>query len=373
MKKLRIGIVGLGRVSSKTHLPVLRTLKDTEVVAGADKNLERAQRVQSLFGLDKVYRSYEEMFTSERLDAVYICLPNFLHRDASRKALETGLHVLCEKPMCMSAEEAEEITAMAENRGLILMPGYKKRYAQNFAKARASIEDGVLGRVIHVQATFVTPGPYISWDPKSDWYLDGKWHGAIYDVGCHIADILLYLLPREVRQMRSVVIHGYRGYDTPTNLACVFEMEGGIIGDITIGWQGATDIVSVSIHGTAGTVHVSRDDYLYLNPGTDPVDKLVSQLIDIQRGIGAVFRKVRDKMRGKDFYIEDLMQAEAFCRAIREMGPPPIDGRSAVRVHRFLQQILASLDDSSSVVTDDSSSLDNQIGGRKWIKEAAGR
>ncbi len=348
MRKLRIGIVGLGRVSTKTHVPVLRSLEDVEIVAGADNNPERAQRVKDLFGLRNVYESYEEMYSSEELDAVYVCLPTFLHKAACMAALERGFHVLCEKPMGVSSAEAEEITELAEARKLVLMPGYKKRYAANFARAKQIINRGLLGNILHVQGTFLTPGPYISWDPKSEWYLDEKWHGTIYDVGCHIVDLLLYIVPGEITRTATFSRNGFCGYNTPTNVSCVFEMDGGIVGDLSIGWRLSTDVISLSVHGTAGSITVSRDELSYINPATDPIDRILAFAGGALKETTSLLRKVLDKVRGQDFYMEDLIQARAFCKAARGESLPPIDGRSAVRVHRFLEQIVLS-----SVETDD--------------------
>jgi predicted dehydrogenase len=341
MKKLRIGIVGLGRVASSTHIPVIRTLDDVEIVAAVEKNQERAERVKKLFTIPKLYDQYEKRYASEKLDGVYVLLPNHLHKEACKKALETGIHVLCEKPMGISAEEAEDLTEIAEKKGLVLMPGYKRRYAANFMKAKKVIEEGTLGKVIHVEGTFVTPGPYISWDPKSEWYLDKRWHGVIYDSCCHLVDVLIYLLPYKFGNIRTLFHKGFIGYDTPTNVVCLFEMEEGILGQLTTGWRASADVFSLSIHGTAGSISVSPEFFSYVNPGTDPVDKIKAHFENGCRGCLSLIRKVRDKIQGKNFYAEDLLQARAFCNAIRGYEKPFIDGRDAIKVHRFLQHMTA--------------------------------
>lgn len=340
MKKLKIGIVGLGRVASKTHIPVLTALNNVEIVAGAENNPERGKRVKHLFGLGRVYGSYEEMYDSNSLDAVYICLPNFLHRDACKKALEHGLHVLCEKPLGVSVEEAEEVTRLAEDKNLVLMPGYKKRYAANFTKARELIESGLLGNIIHVQGTFLTPGPYISWDPKSDWYLDEKWHGVIYDSGCHLVDLLFYLLPYHANDIKTTIYYGFTGYKTPTNVTCIFRMDRDILGELSIGWKAATDILSLSIHGTAGSLEVSRDSFVYMNPGTDPVDRVTIHLKNAYWESLALFGKVKNKIMGRNFYEEDLRQAKAFFKAISNRKSSYVNGRDAIRVHKFLREMV---------------------------------
>ena len=347
MKKVKIGIVGLGRVASATHIPVLRCLDNVEIIAGAEKNPERAKRVKDAFGLKMVYSSYEEMYASESLDGVYVCLPNFLHKDACIKALKHGLHVLCEKPMGVSVEEAEEMSTLAEEKGLFIIPGYKKRYARNFERAKKIIDGGLLGKVIQIQGTFLTPGPYISWDPKSEWYLDEQSHGAIYDSGCHLVDLLFYLFPYEVKKVKMVGQKGFSEYNIPTNVTCVFEIGKGIIGDLAIGTRVSTDILSFSAHGSGGSITVSRDHFAYVNAGTDHVDNIKTYFSNIYSECSEIVRKINDKIKGRNFYREDLCQAETFCNAISGIQRPPIGGKDAIKVHEFLRTLISSVNTES--------------------------
>lgn len=340
MKRLKIGLVGLGRVATSTHIPVLKCCEDVDIVACAEKDRDRAQRVQGLFRLPIVYADYNEMYQAQALDAVLVLLPHHLHKDACEKALEAGFAVLCEKPMGTSVAEAEDITRVAEKKGLVLMPGYKRRYASNFAKAHELIEGGLLGKIIHVQGVFVTPGPYISWDPKSDWYLDRRWHGVVYDVACHLLDILFYLVPHDVVGTSFLDNRGFIGYDVPTNISCAFEMTGGILGDLSIGWRGSTDVFLISIHGTAGSLTVGTDYFSYVHPGTDPLDKLGALVSNIYSGCISILGKVKDKVTGRNFYGEDLLQARAFLDAVKGLREQPVNGRDAIRIHSFLERLI---------------------------------
>ena len=343
MRKINIGIVGLGRVASKTHIPVLKSIEDVEVVSGAESNGERAERVKHLYRLRTVYSDYEEMYASEQLDGVYICLPHHLHADASKKALERGIHVLCEKPMGMSPEEAAEITDHAERRKLVLMPGYKMRYSKNYEKAKKMIKEGLLGKILQIQGTLITPGPYIAWDPKSDWHLDGRWHGAIYDVGCHIVDLLLYLVPNEVLTVSAVSQCGFTGYGAPTTVSCIFEMGNEIVGDLAISWRGANDIQAISVHGTAGSITVNREYFAHIHPGTDLIDRILLHAGNTYLEVGNLVGKVIEKLGNKNFYAEDLIQARRFIDAIKGNSPPPINGRDATNIHKFLRMMTDSI------------------------------
>ena len=343
MRKLKFGFAGLGRIASSTHLPILKNFSEVEIIAGAERNAERGKRIQSLFGMRNIYSSYEEMYEKEKLDAVYVCLPVFLHHHACLKALERNIHVFCEKPMCISFGEAMEISSLAEKNNLVLMPGYKRRYAPTFRKAKELIGSGLIGKVIQAELSFMTPGPYISWDPKSEWYLDPRWFGVIYDTGCYLADLLFYLVPGEPLQVVAVASEGFTGYNTPTNLSCSFVLNGGIVGSMTMGWRASNDFFKISIHGTAGTVEVSRDTVHALNAGTDPMDRMKENIRDGVGELKSVLAKIRAKIADKDFYKEDIAQASYFIEAVRGRCQPPMTGREACRIHSFLEKVVKAL------------------------------
>src|SRR2546423_7848001 len=132
MTPLRIGFIGLGGIATRMHLPILAQLPDVVVQAGSELNQAQAERTQRPFGLPAVYTSYQEMIAGEPLDAVYVCLPNFLHFEAASFALEHGLHVYCEQPMGLTSRAALTLAAEAERRKLVLMPGYNLRYHPHF-------------------------------------------------------------------------------------------------------------------------------------------------------------------------------------------------------------------------------------------------
>lgn len=107
--RLRVGVVGLGAVARRFHLPALAASEQVELVAGAEINADRRNRIQDLFRIPGMYASYEEMYQKARLDVVFICLGNRLHHAAAVGALKAGFGVVCEKPMGTSASEARDM------------------------------------------------------------------------------------------------------------------------------------------------------------------------------------------------------------------------------------------------------------------------
>jgi len=342
-KKLRIGIVGLGRVATATHIPVLKLLEDVEITACAEKNKERIHRVKEFLNMQNVFDDYKEMYKSKLVDAVYICVPTHIHHDATISALQSGLHVLCEKPMGRTVEEAVEMSLLAKKNNLILMPGFKYRYNDNLQHAAQIISSGLLGNIIQVEATFMTPGPYISWDPKSEWYLEKKHGGVVYDIGVHIIETVNLLIPNKINHIYAYSSQGYHEYDTPTNVSCSFKMEGGITGNVIFGWRSSIDFTRVSVFGTGGAIVVGLKSFDYFNAGTDPKDRIYSHIRNSFTEAKTVTKRIFSIIKGSEVSINDLEQAKAFVNSIRDGSAPPVSGENAVNVHKVLRAIEDSI------------------------------
>ena len=116
MEKIRAGIIGVGFIGA-VHIEQLRRLGNVEVVALADE-AGAEQKAANLY-VPKAYSDYKEMIEKENLDSVHICTPNFTHYDIAMYAMERGLHVICEKPMTCTVEEAKKLAAFAKEKGVI--------------------------------------------------------------------------------------------------------------------------------------------------------------------------------------------------------------------------------------------------------------
>lgn len=346
---LRIGIVGLGRVATATHIPILTLLDDVEITACAETNKQRIARVKEFLSLPAVFYDYHEMYRSKLLDAVYICTPPHIHYDATISALENGLHVLCEKPMGRNLEEAIGMNSVARSNGLILMPGFKIRYNENFQETSEIIGSSLLGNVIQVEATFMTPGPYISWDPKSDWYFEEEEGGVIYDIGVHIVDLLNFLVPHKITDVYAIATQGYYEYKIPTNVSCSFKMDNGITGTIVFGWRSCVDLTKVSIYGTAGAIVAGSKSLDYYNAGTDPKDRIFNHLRNSFCEAKGGFKRVASIFKGSEVSVNDLEQAKAFIRSIKTGSIPPVSGDNAIYAHRVLAGIERSIECGNSV------------------------
>ena len=194
MKEVRIGIIGTGHLA-QTHAEQYKEIPGVTLAACCDLNRERAEAFAKEFGIEKVYDSIGELVKDTTLDAVSVITWNNAHCEATIKALEAGLHVLCEKPMAMNAEEGIRMKAAAEKSGKLLMIGFVRRFGVNTEIAKSYIDRGALGKIYYAKTRCVRRcGNPLGW--FADKTLSGG--GPLIDLGVHMIDLARYLMGKPV-------------------------------------------------------------------------------------------------------------------------------------------------------------------------------
>ncbi|MBT8163675.1 MULTISPECIES: Gfo/Idh/MocA family protein [Arthrobacter] len=183
-EKLRWGILGSARIVRKT-IPALQATRNGEVVGIASRTEEKAREYAGKHGIPQAFGSYEALLASPDIDAVYIPLPNTLHLEWILKSLDAGKHVLCEKPLAMSASECETIARKADETGLKVLEGFMYRFHPRFEKLQELLAANAVGalKFIHVAHSFDAGG-----DDNIRWYT-GLGGGALFDTGCYCVNV----------------------------------------------------------------------------------------------------------------------------------------------------------------------------------------
>ncbi|MFL6562918.1 MAG: Gfo/Idh/MocA family protein, partial [Bacillus sp. (in: firmicutes)] len=263
MEKLRVGVIGCGSIAQHRHLPEYKANKNVELVAVCDSNEERAREVAEKFGAE-AYTSFEELLKNAEVDAVSVCTPNYLHAPISIAALNAGVHVLCEKPMATSTEEAEAMIAAAKESGKKLMIGHNQRFVPSHQRARRLIESGEIGKIYSFRTAFGHGGPE-GWsvDGKESWFFqkDKAFVGAMGDLGVHKTDLLRYVLGEEIVEVGSFVETSAKDFaDVDDNAVCVLKTESGIIGTLAASWAYVSkEDNSTIIYGEKGILRLEDD------------------------------------------------------------------------------------------------------------------
>ena len=202
MKRLRWGILSTSNFAQRKILPALQNCRHAVVSAIGSRNLDKAKSVATQFGIEKAYGSYEELLADEAIDVVYNPLPNQLHVPWSVRALEAGKHVLCEKPIAVSFDQAKQLVAAANRYPkLKVMEAFMYRFHPQWQHAKRLVEEGGIGepRAIHsVFAYFNKDGGNI----RNQRSMGG---GGLLDIGCYCISLSRFLFGSEPRRVFATV------------------------------------------------------------------------------------------------------------------------------------------------------------------------
>lgn len=179
MKKVKWGILSTAKIGLAKVIPALRKSHLIEVTAIASRGIEAAQAAADSIGIEKAYGSYEDLLADPDIDAIYNPLPNHLHVPWTLKAAQAGKHVLCEKPMALSAAEIDELKPVEGK--VLIMEGFMVRHATQWQAARERIRAGELGPVRMIQSFFSYNNP----DPNNIRNKLDVGGGGLMDIGCY--------------------------------------------------------------------------------------------------------------------------------------------------------------------------------------------
>ncbi len=227
MTSVRWGFLGAGSVASSALAPAMQAADGAVLVAAAAQDQRRAAELAGLTG--SAYGAYGQMLADPDVDAVYISLANDAHFRWCREALRAGKAVLCEKPLALTAEQVDGLTAEAAQAGRPLVEASTYRWHPRVRLAQRLLCDGVVGTVEHVAAGFSFPGP-----PRGNF----RWHkenggGALYDVGCYAVSAALWACRgAAVREVVARQQTADTGVDVLTEL--LLEFDGGAEAEIRV-------------------------------------------------------------------------------------------------------------------------------------------
>ena len=180
-RKIRWGVLGYARIARENLIPAMGRSSNSEFYAIASREESKLAESRARFKVAKTFRSYDELLRDPEVDAVYIPLPNSLHREWTVKAAHNGKHVLCEKPLALNAAECREmIVACAANR-VMLMEAFMYRYTDRTRQVLEVLRSGVLGEIKFINSTF----RFLLANPASIKLKPELGGRALYDVGCY--------------------------------------------------------------------------------------------------------------------------------------------------------------------------------------------
>ena len=190
MRRIKWGVLGTAGIARGRTIPGMLLAENCEPYAVAGRSREKAERFRSEFGFEKAYDSYEALLADPAVEAVYIPLPNTLHREWAIRAARAGKHVLCEKPLAPSAAEAAEMLSAARENGVFLMEAFAYLHSPLIAAVKAELDRGAVGEVRYLDSAFITS----DYDLSNIRMRRETLGGSLYDLGCYCISLAVWLL-----------------------------------------------------------------------------------------------------------------------------------------------------------------------------------
>lgn len=209
MRKIKWGVLGAAAICERSTFAGMQQAENCLLYAIASRDLKKAEQFQQKYGFQKAYGSYEALLADPQVEAVYIPLPNHLHYEWSIKAMQKGKHVLCEKPLTGSEQQAREMFAVAKQHNVFLMEAFAYLHSPFIAALQQEIASGSIGELRFVKSSF-----YIS-VPSSDnirMYRD-MLGGSVYDLGVYSSSLILSLIEGEPRNVKAIASFNEAGVD----------------------------------------------------------------------------------------------------------------------------------------------------------------
>jgi predicted dehydrogenase len=320
MEPVRYGIIGLGQISAKGHVPSLQSLAEAEIVAVCDLAPESVRKTAETLRDVRTYADYRDLVTDPDVEAVLVATPNWLHREQAIAAFDADKHVFCEKPLGIDIEECEAILEAQSRSGKVLQVGHAMRCSELFGTMKEQIAAGLIGDLqMMLYREFRSP-------LLPGWRQTGRTGGIMLEKNSHAFDLFNWLADSE--PTRAVGTGGNNvNTDSPLIDNCVVtvEYENGVRATLVMclfadrGSQNTFDVV-----GDRGRLIAFRDD---------------QRLVYYARA-GDQTREWSFPRKPEGLLHEGIVdEHRAFIRSVREGVPVPVDGPSA---HRTIRVALAA-------------------------------
>jgi len=231
--RIRFGLIGAG-TWGQTHAKVYSTYPDVEFAAVCDVDEAKARKLARQYRAERVFTDFKKMIAEAEIDAVGIATPDFAHEAPIERAARAGKHIIVEKPLATTLEQAKRLAGIVHKAGIKFMVDFHNRWNPPFYWASRSIDRGEIGRplsaYIRLLDTIYVPTRMLSWAARTSplWFL-----------GSHCLDLLRWMIRDEVKTVysvsRSLVLKGL-GIDTADFFHTVFQFKGGAVAVMEAGW-----------------------------------------------------------------------------------------------------------------------------------------
>ena len=325
---LRWGILSTAAIAREKVIPGIQKARRSRIVAIGSRDEARGRAVAEAWGIPHIHASYEALLADPEVDAVYLPLPNHLHREWTIAAARAGKHVLCEKPLALTSADAQAMLDVAEAEGVLLMEAFMYRLHPSWIAVRELIASGRIGRLAAVQTWF----GYYNDDPVNIRNIRDVGGGALYDIGCYAVNLSRLLFDGEpTRVVAAATRDPDSGVDTL--MSGILEFGDGVA-TFTCSTRTETD-QRVHVYGTTGRISIEipfnippdRPTRVFVTAGGTPPVAPATETLTVPIA---------------DPY---TVEAETFASAVLDGTPLPVRKDDAVANLRVIERLFAAAEE----------------------------
>lgn len=323
MRKINWGVLGTAGIARGCTIPGMKLAGNCNLYAIAGRNILKAEDFKAEFGFEIAYGSYEELLCDANVEAVYIPLPNELHKEWVINALKAGKHVLCEKPLAPTPEEVDEMITVANENGVFLMEAFAYLHSPVVKAIKDEVDSGIIGDIRYMETAFITS----DYDISNIRMRKETFGGCTYDLGCYNISQILWMLSEEPEKVQAIAEFSDRGVDTLTSGILTFK--DGKKAAFTCGMVLATEqnrrLDRLQIHGTRGKivsdVEFNGEGEISYSIITD--ENIVTKTVDVPQNY--------------------KLEVEQLGKCIDEAETPHVSNDFSKMVSRTLKRVLDSI------------------------------
>lgn len=247
-KQVNWGVLGTANIAKKVTIPAMLKANNCKLYGIAGRNKEKVDEFKDTFGFEKVYYSLDDMLEDDAIEAVYIPLPNSMHREWVIKAAKKGKNILCEKPLAGSEEDVKEMIRICNEEGVTFMEAFAYLHSPVIKEIKDVLSSGKIGEISFMESTFVTPR---NTDQNIRMNLETL-GGSVYDLGCYNISLILTMLGEEPEEVKAIAHYTDKNIDDFAT--GYFWYEGGKKASFTTGMCSTQRGDRFFIYGTEGII-----------------------------------------------------------------------------------------------------------------------
>lgn len=343
--KIKWGVIGCGGIADRRTIPGMMLAENAELYAVMDTNAELANKVKEKYGAKYAFTTEAELLALDEIQAVYIASPVFCHKEQAFAAAKAKKHILLEKPLALTSEEAEEIAKVCAENGVKLGAGLMMRFHAYHQKMRELISEGKIGDIVSMRAQLTCWYPEIEGAWRQDFKLSGG--GALMDMGIHCIDLLQYITGLQASEVAGFAQTQTFSYNVDDSASIVMKMNNGALAfvDSNFNIPDAAAKCNLEIYGTRGSI---------MAEGTiSQVEGGKAVFFMSEDGLGYDAAQNRNDVAPIEISVEFgnmyTKEIEGFSNAIINDKEPPVPASEAIFVQKVVEAAYKASDSGKTV------------------------